>query len=59
MTKSKLETTKYDSADYLLTQDDISAYVAAATEIGDPELLKYAMDTVKRAESAPKSKTQS
>mgnify|MGYP003353211252 CR=1 FL=1 len=54
----KVETTPYDSADYLLNQDDISAYVAAATEMGDPELLKSAIETVKRAESALKRKTQ-
>lgn len=45
-----LETTPYDSADYLETKEDVAAYLEAAFEDGDPALIAYALGTIARAE---------
>ena len=39
----KLKTTRWDTADYLRTKKDIAAYLNAALEDGDPDLLKTAL----------------
>jgi len=41
--------TRYDSADYLKTEDDIVAYIEAVTEDGDPALITHALGVVARA----------
>jgi probable addiction module antidote protein len=43
-------TTKYDSADYLTTPEDIATYLEAAFEDGDPALIAHALGVVARAE---------
>jgi probable addiction module antidote protein len=45
-----IETTKWDSADYLKTPEDIAAYLEAVFEDGDPELIAHALGVVARAE---------
>lgn len=45
-----LETTPYDTADMLRTKTAMAAYLEAALETGDMELMLYALDTVARAE---------
>ena len=44
-----LETTPWDSADYLDTPEAIAAYVEAAFEDGDPALITHVLGTVARA----------
>ena len=44
-----LETTPYDSADYLDSPEDIAAYLEAAFEDGDPALITHALGVVARA----------
>ena len=41
--------TRYDSADYLKTEEDIAAYIEAVTEEGDPALITHALGVVARA----------
>lgn len=45
-----LETTTWDSADYLKTPEDIAAYLEAAFEDGDAALITHALGVVARAE---------
>ena len=45
-----LETTPYDTADYLETAADIAAYLEAVFEDGDPALITYALGTIARSE---------
>ena len=45
----KIETTKFDSADYLNTAEAIAAYLEAYLEDGSPEELRSALDTVARS----------
>lgn len=45
-----LETTKYDTADYLRTAEDVAAYLEAAFEDGDPALITIALGNVTRSE---------
>ncbi|MEO8758284.1 MAG: addiction module antidote protein [Devosia sp.] len=45
-----LETTKYDTADYLKTSKDIAAYLEAAFEDGDPALIALALGNIARSE---------
>jgi len=40
---------RYDTADYLKTEDDIAAYLDAVVEDGDPALLAAALGDVTRA----------
>ena len=44
-----LETTPWDSADYLDTPEAVAAYVEAAYEDGDPALITHVLGTVARA----------
>jgi len=45
---TKIETTAFDSADYLNTAEDIAAYLEAYLEDGTPEEIRAALDTVAR-----------
>jgi len=46
----KVTFTRYDSADYLKTEEDIAAYLEAVAETGDsPALLARALGVVARA----------
>ena len=49
MAKTKLKTTRYDSAEYLKTEKDIAAYLDAALEDGDPGLIRSALNVIARA----------
>ena len=44
-----LETTLYDTADYLESPESIAAYIEAAFEDGDPALITHALGVVARA----------
>ncbi|MDI6027740.1 putative addiction module antidote protein [Corticibacterium sp. UT-5YL-CI-8] len=44
-----IETTKWDSAEYLKAEEDILAYLEAAFEDGDPALIKHALKVIARA----------
>jgi probable addiction module antidote protein len=44
-----IETTKWDSADYLDTEEDIEAYLEAAREENDPALMEHGLKAVERA----------
>ena len=46
---SKLKTTVWDAAEYLKTDEDITAYLEAAFEEGDPALIAAALGDVARA----------
>lgn len=45
-----LETTRYDTADYLKTKEDVAAYLEVVFEDGDPALITHALGVVARAE---------
>ncbi len=45
----KLETTPFDSADYLNTAEDIAAYLGSYLEDSTPEEFRRALDTVARS----------
>lgn len=45
----KIETTAFDSADYLNSAEAIAAYLDAYLEDGTPEELRNALDTVARS----------
>ena len=44
-----LETTPWDTAEFLDTPEAITAYVEAALEVGDPALVTHALGVVARA----------
>lgn len=44
-----LELTRYDSADYLKSDEDIAAYLEACAEEEDPALLAHALGVIARA----------
>lgn len=46
---SDVEISHYDTADYLMTEDDTAAYLEAAMEDGDPALVENAHKVVTRA----------
>ena len=46
---TKTETTPWDTADGLETAEDIAAYLEAAFEDGDPELVNLALGAVARS----------
>ena len=46
---AKVETTAFDSADYLNTAEDIAAYLDPYLEDSTPEELRRALDTVARS----------
>ena len=41
--------TRYDTADYLKTEEDIAAYLEASAEEGDPAVMATALGVVARA----------
>lgn len=45
----KIETTAFDSADYLNTAEDIAAYLDAYLEDGSPEEIREALATIARS----------
>lgn len=45
---SKVKFSRYDTVDYLKNEDDITAYLDAAVEDGDPALITAALDDVAR-----------
>lgn len=47
MTDAKFS--RYDTADYLQTEEDITAYLEAAAEDGDPALIAAALGDAARA----------
>lgn len=44
-----LETTKWDASEYLDSPEALLAYIEAAFEDGDPEVIKHALGNVARA----------
>ncbi len=46
---AKIETTRFDAADYLNSSEDIAAYLATWLEDGTPEELRAALSTVARS----------
>ena len=44
-----LQTTPWDSAEYLKTNEDIAAYLDAVLEEGDPALVTHALGIIARA----------
>ncbi|VWX49883.1 addiction module antidote protein [Novosphingobium sp. 9U] len=46
---SKIETTAFDSADFLNSTEDVVAYLDAYLEDGSPEEIRAALDTVARS----------
>ncbi len=46
---AKIETTAFDSADYLNSAEAIAAYLDAYLEDASPEELRHALDTVARS----------
>lgn len=40
---------RYDTADYLRTDEDIANYLEACAEDGDPALIAHALGTIARA----------
>lgn len=49
MAKKKETFSRYDSADYLKSEEDIAAYLDACSEANDPVLMAVALGTVARA----------
>jgi probable addiction module antidote protein len=49
-TTAKTKTLAWDTADHLKTADDIAAYLEAAFEDGDPELVSHALGAVARSQ---------
>jgi probable addiction module antidote protein len=45
-----LKTTRYDTADYLKTKQDVAAYLEAVFADGDTALISHALGVVARAE---------
>ncbi|PWR23094.1 putative addiction module antidote protein [Zavarzinia compransoris] len=43
---------RYDTADYLKTEEDIAAYLEACVEDGDPALIAAALGDIARARNA-------
>lgn len=44
-----IETTPWDSAEYLETEEDMALYLEACLEEGDPELVIHALGVIARA----------
>jgi probable addiction module antidote protein len=44
-----LQTTRWDSAEYLQTEEDIAAYLNAVLEENDPALVPHALVVIARA----------
>lgn len=55
---SKTATFPYDPVDFLETEDDVVAYLNAAVEDGDPQLVMHALQAIARLRQAvPKAGT--
>jgi probable addiction module antidote protein len=48
-----LETIPWDAAEFLETKEDIDAYLNAAFEDGDPDVINLALSNVARAKGLP------
>lgn len=46
---AKTQTTKWDVVEHLETEEDIAAYLEAALEDGDPQLVAAALEDITRA----------
>lgn len=46
---AQVKFSRYDTADYLKTEDDITAYLEAVLEDGDPALIAAALGDIARA----------
>ncbi|MGV7960126.1 putative addiction module antidote protein [Photorhabdus tasmaniensis] len=49
MKSQKVKFSRYDTADYLQTEEDIAAYLEAVVEDGDPSLIAAALGDIARA----------
>lgn len=49
VTTMEVKFSRYDTADYLKTEDEIAAYLDAVMEDGDPALIAAALGDVARA----------
>ncbi|AKH64252.1 MULTISPECIES: addiction module antidote protein [Photorhabdus] len=49
MKSQKVKFSRYDTADYLQTEEDIAAYLEAVMEDGDPSLIAAALGDIARA----------
>ena len=49
MSKPKVNTTVWDAAEHLETEDDMAAYLEAALEEGDPSLIASVRSDIDRA----------
>ena len=49
MTTDKVTFSRYDTADYLSSEEDIQAYLEAAIEDGDPSMIALALGNIARA----------
>lgn len=56
--KMAVKFSRYDTADYLKTEEDIAAYLDAVMEDGDPALIAAALDDVARARNFSQTPTQ-
>jgi probable addiction module antidote protein len=56
MGKAKESFSRYDTADYLETEDDRTAYLMAVVDEGDPTLLEAALDDIARAQASRASR---
>lgn len=56
MGKAKERFSRYDTADYLETEDDRIAYLMAAAGEGDPALLEASLDDITRAQASKTSR---
>ncbi|WP_090538721.1 addiction module antidote protein [Halopseudomonas formosensis] len=48
-TRQNATFSRYDTADYLKTEEDIAAYLEAVMEDGDPALIEAALGDIARA----------
>ncbi|WP_387468107.1 addiction module antidote protein [Photorhabdus sp. RM323S] len=49
MKSQKVKFSRYDTADYLQTEEDIAAYLEAVVEDGDPSLIAATLGDIARA----------
>jgi probable addiction module antidote protein len=54
MGKAKITFSRFDTADYLKSKEDIAAYLQAVAEENDPALLTHALGVVARARNMTK-----
>lgn len=53
-TKKKTQTTRYDVAEHLRTDEEMAAYLDAAIEDGDPRIVSTALGNIARAKGMSK-----